>query len=164
MEAVSTWTGRAVSWASLALVLLVTFDVALRYLLGVSFVADEELEWHLFSIMFLLGAAHTLKKGGHVRVDVLYQRLPRRGRAAVDLAGSLLFLFPGCFLVIKTSLPFVKASWMMHEGSPDPGGLPARYLLKAAIPVGFGLVALQGIPFFLRALREFRGEGRGDAS
>ncbi|HHK60368.1 MAG TPA: TRAP transporter small permease subunit [Desulfobacterales bacterium] len=144
--------GRLVSWCAFLLVILVCLDVGLRYLFALSFVAFRELEWHLFALLFLLGAASTLKRDGHVRVDVLYQRLGPRSRAAINVAGCLLFLFPGCYLVIATALPFVQQAWAIREGSPDPGGLPARYLLKGVIPAAFGLLALQGVAFFLRNL------------
>ena len=108
----------------------------------------------VFALIFLFGAAYTLKHNEHVRVDVLYQspRLmnPRR-RAWVDLLGTLFFLIPFCLLVITGSFPFVEGAWNTNEGSPDPGGLPARWLLKAAIPVGFTMLLLQGIAMMIRS-------------
>jgi TRAP-type mannitol/chloroaromatic compound transport system permease small subunit len=80
-----------------------------------------------------------------------------RTRALINVLGCLLFLFPGCWLVIETAIPFVKFSWAMHEISPDPGGLPARWLLKAIIPVGFGLLALQGVSFLVANVRIVMG-------
>ncbi|MEW6429243.1 MAG: TRAP transporter small permease subunit [Thermodesulfobacteriota bacterium] len=144
--------GRLASWCCLLLVLVVGFDVGLRYLGNRSFVASRDLEWWLFSLIFLLGGGFTLSHDQHVRVDIFYQRLGSRGRALINLAGVLLLLLPGCWLVIATSLPFVAQSWQLREGSPDPGGLPAWYLIKAAIPLGFGLLLVQGISFFCRNL------------
>ncbi len=149
IDSVNEFVGKAVSWLTFLLVIFVTIDVIMRYGFNISFVALEELHWHLYALIFLLGAGYTLKQNGHVRVDVIYQRLPRRARALINVLGTLFFLFPGCYLVIKTSIPFVKASWMMHEGSPDPGGLPARYLLKAVIPISFAFLALQGVSMLL---------------
>jgi len=105
----------------------------------------QELEWHLFALVFLLGAAYTLKHNGHVRVEVLYQKFSERTQAWLDLAGTLLFLLPFCILIIVSSMPFVGNSFHYHEISPDPGGLTHRWLLKAAIPVGFALLLVQGI-------------------
>ncbi len=153
----SEYTGRAVSWCTLALVVLVTLNVALRYAFNISFVALEELQWHLYALIFLLGAAYTLRYNGHVRVDVVYQRMGKRSRALINLIGCILFLFPGCYLVIKTSIPFVDSSWAMHEASADPGGLPARYLLKAMVPLSFALLALQGVSMFLKNLFTLMG-------
>lgn len=148
----SEMSGLAASWLSLLLVLMVSTDVFLRYLFNITFVAVQELEWHLYALIFLLGSAYTLKYNAHVRVDVIYQRLSKRTRAFINVVGCLIFLFPGCFLVIKTSIPFVESSWAMHEGSPDPGGLPGRYLLKAAVPLAFALTALQGVSMFYENL------------
>ncbi len=144
--------GRIISWLTLLMVIVVSVDVLLRYVFSVSYLALQEFEWHAFSLVFLLGAGFTLKHNDHVRVDVFYQRLGRRGKALINLVGCLIFLFPGCYLVIKTSFPFIYSSWSMHEGSPEPGGLPFRYLIKAAIPLGFMLVGIQGISLFIRNL------------
>ncbi|NPA95458.1 MAG: TRAP transporter small permease subunit [Thermodesulfobacteria bacterium] len=165
IDALNERVGKAVSWLTLLLVLLVTLDVILRYGFNISFVAFEEMEWHLYALIFLLGAGYTLRHNGHVRVDVIYQRLPKRIRALINVIGVLLFLFPGCYLVIKTSIPFVLSSWAVHEGSADPGGLPARYILKAAIPLAFCLLAIQGLSMFLKNLcilmgRRIESEGR----
>ncbi len=143
--------GVFVSWLTTLLVLVVCYDVFTRYVMNNSMVAVQELQWHMFSVIFLIGAAFTLKENGHVRVDVFYARLSPRGQALVDLVGCLLFLIPFSLLVIYTSKTFVMMSWSIGEISPDPGGLPARYLLKAMIPAGFVLVLLQGIAMALRS-------------
>ena len=124
----------------------------LRYVFSLSFVAVREVEWHLYALIFLLGAAYTLKHDAHVRVDVIFQYFGPRTRALVNVLGTLLFLLPGCWLLIKTSINFVQYAYMIGEVSPDPGGLPLRWLIKAAIPFGFGLVALQGVAFLIRNL------------
>jgi len=144
--------GRFVSWLSLLLVVAVCCDVFFRYCFDLSYVISRELEWHLFALLFLLGAAYTLKHDQHVRVDLFYQKMPPRLRGFVNVAGCFVFLFPGCFLIIKTAIPFVVQAWQIREGSPDPGGLPARYLIKAALPLGFMLMSLQGLSFLGRNL------------
>ncbi len=154
IERFSEWTGRATSWLVLGMVLLITYDVAMRYLFRSGSVALQELEWHLFALIFLLGAGYTLKHDDHVRVDVLYQSrwLNERRRAWVNFLGTLVFLVPFCVLIMVSSWPFLHDSFVHGEGSPDPGGLPYRWLLKAAIPVGFGLLLMQGIATAIRAL------------
>jgi len=137
--------GRATSWLALLLVVVTTYDVVSRYLFNKSFVFVQELEWHLFAIMFLVAAGYTHLKGDHVRVDIIYARLSARRKAWVDLVCGIAFLFPTAFLLVWTSIPFVVASVQVLEGSPDPGGIPGRFLLKAVIPLGFILVGLQGI-------------------
>jgi TRAP-type mannitol/chloroaromatic compound transport system permease small subunit len=152
IQSFSEWSGRLISWLVLALVLVISYDVAMRYLLQEGSVALQELEWHLFALIFLLAAAYTLKHDAHVRVDVFYRSrfMTDRRRAWVDLLGGLLFLVPFCLLLISGSIPFVSSSFGMLEGSPDPGGLPFRFVLKAAIPLGFLLLLLQGIAIMMR--------------
>jgi len=137
--------GRTIAWLTAVMVVVTTADVAMRYVFNTSFVFVQDLEWHFFAVIFLCAAGFTHLKDGHVRVDIFYARLSPDKQAFVNFAFALLFLFPTCFLLIKTSIPFVERSWAVLEGSPDPGGLPARYLLKAAIPVGFFLLGLQGL-------------------
>ncbi|WP_020675411.1 TRAP transporter small permease subunit [Geopsychrobacter electrodiphilus] len=143
--------GNAVSWLTAGLVLVVCYDVVTRYVFNYSSVAAQELEWHIFAVIFLIGAAYTLKHEGHVRVDVFYTLLSPRGKAFVDLIGGLLFLIPFSLLIIWSSQSFISMSWSVMESSPDPGGLPYRFLLKAMIPTSSVLVLLQGIAMTLRA-------------
>ncbi len=143
--------GHFISWLSTILVAVVCYDVITRYLLNSSSVAVQELEWHIFAVLFLIGAAYTLKVDSHVRVDVFYTLLSPRGKAIIDFLGSLVFLIPFSILVIWTSQSFISMSYLTHETSPDPGGLPFRYMLKAMIPAGFVLVLLQGIAIALRS-------------
>ena len=131
------------------MVLLGAFNALGRYLgrfIGVSLSSNAwlELQWYLFSLVFLLGGAYTLLRDAHVRVDVLYGRLSRRARALVDLAGTVLLLVPFTALVLWLSWPAVRNSWSVLEGSPDPGGLP-RYPIRSMILVGFALLLAQGL-------------------
>jgi TRAP-type mannitol/chloroaromatic compound transport system permease small subunit len=144
--------GHAMSWVSLLVVVVVAWNVLLRYLFHKGSVAMQELEWHLFGPLFILTAGYTLLCDEHVRVDIFYSRVSAKGKAVVDLIGSLCFLIPVSLLVIWTSYSFVAASWAAGEGSPDPGGLPARYILKAVMPVGFALLALQAVSMAIHSL------------
>jgi TRAP-type mannitol/chloroaromatic compound transport system permease small subunit len=149
------WIGRLAGWLVVVLVLLVCYDVTMRYLFQAGSVALQELEWHLFALIFLLGAAYTLKHDEHVRVDIFYQAkwmTPRR-QALVNLFGCLFLLLPFCILVIVSSVPFVADAYQWGEASPDPGGLLYRWLLKAMIPAAFVLLALQGLALIIRSLR-----------
>ena len=103
-----------------------------------------ELQWYLFSLVFLLGAAYALKTGAHVRVDIFYNRISPTGKAWVNIAGTVVFLIPFCLLMISTSWPVVVDSWIRLEGSPDPGGLP-RYPLLTVVPLAFILLMIQGL-------------------
>lgn len=156
-DAVNDWVGYGISWVSSLMVAVVCYDVFTRYVLNKSLVAIQELEWHLFGLLFLIGAAYTLKENRHVRVDVIYSRLPPRTRALIDVFGHIVFLIPFCILVVWTSKNFVAFSFLSREGSPDPGGLPARYILKSAIPVGFSLLILQGVSDLLKSIMTLLG-------
>lgn len=144
--------GILVSWLTAALVLVVSYDVVTRYILKTSSVAVQELEWHLFAIVFLIGAAFTLKEERHVRVDVFYQRLSSKQKAFINLTGSIFFLIPFAFIIIGTSMDFVLNAFLIGESSPDPGGLPARYLLKACIPLAFILLLLQSFSLAFKSI------------
>lgn len=160
LQAVTRWMneineriGRVVIWLTALLVLVVCYDVFTRYLLQESLVAVQELEWHLFAFIFLLAAAYTLKHDRHVRVDVFYVKFSPRVKAWINLAGTLVFLIPFATVVILSSWNFVVFSFQVGETSPDPGGLPMRYILKAAIPGGFLLVLLQAFAIIAQSLQ-----------
>ena len=157
IDTFNEWVGRAVSWVTLLLVLVVFVDVVMRYLFKTTFVFTQEMEWHLFAFIFLIGAGYTLLHDGHVRVDIFYQRLSPKARAWVNLGGVLLFLIPGCLLIITTSWKFVYNAWSILEGSPDPGGIPFRFIVKGTIPVGFVLLLLQGISLGIHSLLQIVG-------
>ena len=157
IEAINEIIGRGVSWVTFGLVIVVFVDVVMRYLFETSFVFVQEMEWHLFSVIFLIGAGYTLVHDEHVRVDIFYQKMSKKKQAWVNLIGTLFFLFPGCYMIIATAIPFVMDSVSVMEGSPDPGGIPYRFILKSAIPVGIGLVMLQGVALLLRSLATILG-------
>ena len=144
--------GQGIAWLTSLLVLVVCYDVFSRYLLNKSYVAMQELEWHLFALIFLLAAAYTLKDDKHVRVDVFYTTFSEQKKAWVNLFGSLFFLLPFCFIAITAAFSFVENAYRFSEGSPNPGGLPLRYLLKSAIPLGFFLLALQGLSLICKSI------------
>ena len=160
LEQVSERTGMLVSWLVLAMVLLVSYDVAMRYFFQSGSVALQEMEWHLFSLIFLIGAAYTLKHDDHVRLDLFYKSkfMDDRRRAWIDLFGSIFLLIPFCILIILSAWPFVYQSYIHLEGSPDPGGLPYRWILKASIPLGFTFLLLQGVSDIVKNLSTVLGK------
>lgn len=151
--------GHLISWLTTILVLVVCYDVFTRYLLKKSSVAVQEIEWHIFAVIFLIAGGYTLKYDKHVRVDVFYAKLNDRQKAWVDLIGDIVFLIPFSLLIIITSKNFVLNSFVIRETSPDPGGLPARYILKSCIPAGFILILLQGISNLFKSLLKIIGKG-----
>jgi len=157
IDALNQWVGRGVAWVTLGLVLVVFVDVVMRYLFNTSFVFTQELEWHLFGFIFLIGAGYTLLHDGHVRVDIIYQRVGLKSKAWINLWGVILFLIPGCIMVITTSFKFTLTAFEIMEGSPDPGGIPFRFLLKGCIPLGFSLLLLQGISLGIHSVMQILG-------
>ena len=137
--------GQGVSWIMLLMVLVVFFDVIMRYAFNKSSVFTQELEWHLFGLVYLLGAGYTMLYNEHVRVDILYSRWSRRKKAWFDFVCYLIFYYPSAAMIMVTTWPFVRNSYVALEGSPDPGGIPLRFLLKSVIIVGFALLTLQAI-------------------
>lgn len=158
IDAVNLRVGNGISWLSFSLLLLVVFDVVMRYLFKKSFVAVQEAEWHIFAVFFLIGGGYTLLRDSHVRVDIFYQKMSPRLQAWINFLGVIFFLLPGCYLVIKTSSSFAWTSWLVREASADPGGLPGRYLLKGVVALAFVLIALQGISMGLKNLMLLLGK------
>jgi TRAP-type mannitol/chloroaromatic compound transport system permease small subunit len=161
IDRTNEWIGRVVYWLTLFMVLVGSYNALVRYLdrfvgLGLSSNTYIELQWYMFSLVFLVGAAYTLKHDAHVRVDVLFSRLSPRGRAWINLLGTVLFLIPFCVLVLWTAWPIVRNSWMVLETSSDPGGLP-RYPIRTAIPLAFILLMLQGLSVAIKQVAFLRG-------
>jgi len=159
--------GALIRWLALGMVAVGAYNALARYATRYTEVsltsnALNELQWYLFSVIFLLGAAYALNHDVHVRVDVLYSSLSRRARAWIDLLGSLLFLLPFSVLLLWVSWPAVRASWAIREVSPDPGGLP-RYPIKMLILVSFFLLFLQGLAQVVKKVHVIRtGEPWGE--
>lgn len=151
--------GRTVIWLVLIATLISAANALARYTLGESSNAWLEIQWYLFGALFLLGAGYTLKHNGHVRIDLVYGRLSPRGRAAVDVAGGLLFLLPMALLLAWFAWPMFAESWTTNELSPDAGGL-LRWPVKLLLPAGFALLALQGVAEVIKSLAVITGHAR----
>jgi len=137
--------GRWVSWTWLALLAIIVLNVLLRYAFGEGRIEFEEIQWHLYSVGFLLGMSYAYEADAHIRVDVLHERFSARTRAWIELYGIFLLLLPFIALVLIFSVPFVQQSYAVGEVSQAPGGLPYRWLMKAALPLGFLLLLLAAI-------------------
>ncbi len=145
IDKLNNLVGKSVSWMSLALVLLVCFDVLRRFIFERTDAWIMELEWHMFAMIFLLGAGYTLKEQKHVRVDLFYSNFEPREKALVNMVGGIVFLVPMCVLLIYLSFYYAYSSYQIGEGSADPGGLSYRYLIKMIIPIGLFFLLLQGL-------------------
>ena len=145
--------GQCVSYIWLVLLAVIVFNVVLRYVFEEGRIELEELQWHLYSIGFLLGLSYAVQADSHIRVDVLHERMQPKTQAWVELYGILLFLLPFIALVLIFGVPFVISSFALAEVSPSPGGLPMRWLIKAFLPLGFLLLLLATVSRLIRVWR-----------
>ena len=153
IDKISHYIGKTVAWFTTILVLVVVYDVFTRYFLLESSVALQEMTWHIFSIIFLLGASYTLKEDAHVRVDIFYQKFSDKSKAVINLIGVILFVIPFCVVLIISSTNWTINSYMINEVSPDQGGLPFRFLIKAVLPLSFVLVLLQSLALLVSSIK-----------
>lgn len=153
MRDFQTKIGQWISWICLSMVLLICSDVLMRYLFSTSKTWIIDLEWQLFSLLFLWGAGATWLADKHVRVDLFYTNWSAKRKALVNIAGTVLFLLPWCAIIIYTSASYAWQSIRIGEGSPDPNGLGAKYLIKSAIAVGYFLLGLAGVSKLIQDIR-----------
>ncbi len=151
IDALTERVGRITIWLVLVATLISAGNALVRYVLSDSSNAWLEIQWYLFGAIFLLGAGYTLKHNGHVRIDILYGRFGPRGQAWIDLLGGLFFLLPLACLMAWLSWPIFMESWRTLEHSSDSGGL-LRWPVKLLLPLGFGLLALQGVAEIIKRI------------
>jgi TRAP-type mannitol/chloroaromatic compound transport system permease small subunit len=145
-DKINEWIGSVIVTSAVFIFILVIFsNVILRYVFNTSFVFMAELEWHVFAFIFLMGAGYTLLHEGHVRVDIFYSIMDRKKQALINLFGVLFLLIPSCYVVLTTTIPWVIVAYQIGEVSINPGGIPARFLLKATLPIGYFLMLIQGL-------------------
>ena len=152
IDRINALTGRAIAWLTLFMVIVTFLVVVLRYLFNTGWIAMQESITYMHALVFMLGAAYTYQRNGHVRVDIFYQRFTIRGRAWVDLLGNLLLLIPFMVFIVMASWDYVAASWSLHESSREAGGLPGVFLLKTSIPLMAAMLLLQAIASSLNKL------------
>lgn len=151
IDAFTDLSGRVLAWLSLGMALLTATIVVMRYGFNTGSILAQELVIYLHGCLFMLGAAYALKHGAHVRVDIFYRRFGPRAQAWVDSLGGIVFLMPFCIFVGLVSWGYVSESWAIREISPEPGGIPAVFLLKSLIPAMALNLFLQGLAETLRA-------------
>ena len=166
------WLGNIASVLLIALVLLMTFNVAARYAFSASSIGLEELSWHLYAAIFLLGIPYALKSGAHVRVDLFYERFTPKTQAVIDLVGTLVFLTPMCLVTCWAGWNFTVAAYELGgqpasvadffnqlvstgigEKSQDPGGLLNRWIIKGVIPLSFLFLLFAAVAFLLEKIQ-----------
>lgn len=139
------------------MILNVSYDVIMRYFFKSGSIAMQEMEWHLFSVIILLGISYTLKEDGHVRVDLIYDRLTNKKKALINMWGAVLFILPIALLIGIESIPYVIEAFNSGEQSGDPGGLTNRWIVKSLIPLSFFLLIITTIGFFIKNLNIYKG-------
>ena len=149
--------GYFTAFVMVLMILNVTYDVVMRYFFNTGSLAMQEMEWHLFSVIILLGISYTLKEDGHVRVDLIYDRLTEKKKAKINMVGVALFVIPVALLIGTGSIPYVIESFNSNEISPDPGGLEYRWIVKSLIPLSFFLLIITAIGFFIKNLNVYKG-------
>jgi TRAP-type mannitol/chloroaromatic compound transport system permease small subunit len=142
---------------NLLMLVNVFYDAIMRYFFKTGSIALQEMEWHLFAIVFLFGIAYGLKEDGHVRVDVLYDRFSPRWKAIVNIGGAVLLLLPLSVLIIEGSVWYVHEAYASGEVSGDPGGLTHRWLIKLVIPASFVFLVVSAIGFVIRNINILLG-------
>lgn len=157
LDCFSEWTGRGIAWLTLLMVLGTFTVVVMRYVFNQGNTALQESIIYMHSFVFLLGAAYTLKHDGHVRVDIIYRPMGEKGKAWINLVGTLCLLLPVCIFLFWMSWDYVATSWSLKEASQEAGGLAYRYVLKSALLVMPALMILQGIAELLRSLLVISG-------
>ncbi|MFC7368947.1 MULTISPECIES: TRAP transporter small permease subunit [Vreelandella] len=151
LDGLTEGVGRAVAWLVIIMMVVQFAVVVMRYFLGVNSIVMQESVMYMHAAVFMLGAAWTLKRDGHVRVDIFYRRLTARGRAWVDFLGTLLLLIPVSLFIAVSSFQYVRSSWVIMERSPD-GGIPGVFLLKTLILAMVGLLLVQAVAQLIRQL------------
>ena len=143
LELLIKWVGYLAALALAALILLVVYDALMRYLFQSGSIALQELEWHLFDVVIMLGIAYTLQRASHVRVDIFYDQYSDKMRHIVNIIGAIFFILPFSLMIIYVGFDFVLLSFEQLEASSDPGGLPYRYIVKSLLPIAFVLLIVQ---------------------
>ena len=155
IDAVNDRLGWLASWMVLAACLISAANAMSRYAFDISSNAYLEIQWYLFAAIVMLGASYTLRMNEHVRVDIVYTHLSERGKEWLDLIGTAVFLVPSMLVIAYYSWPFFMQSWNVQEISGNAGGL-IRWPVKLLVPVGFTLVALQGISEIIKLIAALR--------
>src|SRR5512139_1768599 len=159
IDALNRALGRVADACVFFAVVISAGNAMIRYAFDMSSNAWLEVQWYLFAGVVMLGTSYTLQRNEHVRVDILYMHLSERGKEWLDLIGTAVFLIPSCLIIAWLSWPFFYESWHIQEMSTNAGGL-LRWPVKILIPVGFVLLALQGLSEMIKRAAALRGDVR----
>jgi len=158
LDRISKYAGYLAALLVVLLSLLVVYDATMRYLFSAGSIALQEVEWHLFDMVFLLGLSYALKHDKHVRVDIFFERYSADARAIVQMLSMLLLVMPFSLLFLNDAIDMTMQSYLQHEVSSDPGGLTNRWAIKAVLVVGFVLFLLQALSEILKAYHKLENK------
>ena len=156
IDAFTRWTGKRLAWLIVAAVIISAVNAIIRKTFDTSSNSWLELQWVLFSIVFLLCSPWTLLDNEHIRIDIVNNALPKTVRNVIDVIGHLFFLIPLCIVMIITGVPFFQRSFHINEQSGNAGGLP-QWPAKALIMIGFAFLLVQGISELIKRIAVMRG-------
>lgn len=156
IDAITTWIGKRVAWLILAAVLVSAINATVRKIFDVSSNSWLELQWVLFSAVFMLCSPWTLLSNEHIRIDIVNNLLPRKVRNTIELVGHSLFLLPLTIIMTVTGIPFFLRSYEINEQSGNAGGLP-QWPAKSLVMIGFGLLLIQAISELIKRVAIMRG-------
>ena len=156
VDALNEKIGNVCNWLVLLACVVSAGNAMVRYAYDTSSNAWPEIQWYMFAVIVMFGASYTMKRNEHVRVDILYMNLSRRGQLWIDILGTLVFLLPTCTILAWLSWPFFMQSFNVYEHSSNAGGL-LRWPIKLVLPVGFALVALQGLSELIKRVAFLNG-------
>jgi len=156
IDTITKYTAYLTAFILALLVVLVVYDATARYLFSEGSTALQELEWHFFDVVILLSIAYTLRQNAHVRVDILYDRFSKKTQLLINIVSFIFFVLPLSGLIIYIGIGFVEMSYIQHEASSDPGGLPFRWIVKSLMPLAFILLALQAFKELVDDIQKWR--------
>ncbi len=151
LDSISKYAGTIAAFLVLLLSLLVAYDAVMRYLLSAGSIALQEVEWHLFDVIFLLGLTYALKHDKHVRVDIFFERYSKESRGIVQILSMMFLVIPFSLVFLSDSIDMLMQSYIQHEISSDPGGLTHRYIIKGVLVLSFILLIIQALSEVLKA-------------
>lgn len=155
-DTIADYIGYLCSFLMIAMMINIFYDVFMRYVFKSGSIAFQELEWHIFSLIILLGMSYALKEDSHVRVDILYTKFSAKKKALVNIFGAFIFITPIALLIALGSVGFVMEAFTTQEISGDPGGLTHRWILKAVVPFAFWLLIFISIGFVIKNINAYK--------
>ncbi|MEA1917748.1 MAG: TRAP transporter small permease subunit [Campylobacterota bacterium] len=160
IEKITKASGYFSAFTLALLVVFVLYDAIARYFFSAGSIAIQELQWHLFDVVILIGIGYTLHLGAHVRVDIFYDRYSEKTKHLINMIGSIFFVLPFSFLIIYVGYDFVMLSFEQLEASSNPGGLQWRFIVKSLMPIAFLLLSLQAVCEVIVSFKEYRGSSK----